>query len=435
MSTSGPVYEVTHRLDRDIRDEFDDWLSGHVDAMLALPGITGAEVAVADDDESGRAVRVTQYRFASETALDEYLAEHAERMRHSATERFGERFDVSRRVLRPFDAADDEAAEPPLCLNCDAPLGGQYCGQCGQRAQSRLISIWELTRDAFGDLFEFDSRLWRTLIPLCIRPGHLTRDYLEGRRARFMPPFRTYLVLSILFFVVAFFDPREEFSVLFLPEADVAAVDAPEEDNVLADEVDVADENEVADEDESSVSVSFSSGGGVRCDMEDIGRAEISPWLARWLTPERIKVMCDRIVADGGANFLDKLLENVPAGLFFLLPLMALVLKVLYPLSRRYYVEHLLFVVHLHAFVFLILTLQVLLTRVGGWLGAPDLVDDVTGFVVLVYLPVYLYKAMRRVYRQRHLATAPKFVLLILAYLLGFSFILAFAALVAALSV
>ncbi|NIL93612.1 MAG: DUF3667 domain-containing protein, partial [Woeseiaceae bacterium] len=107
----------------------------------------------------------------------------------------------------------------PDCLNCGAYMRGQYCAVCGQRARGRLISLWELITDAFGDLFELDSRLWQTLIPLLVRPGRLTHDYLQGRRARYMPPFRMYLVLSLLFFVVAFFDPREDLGLLFEPDS------------------------------------------------------------------------------------------------------------------------------------------------------------------------------------------------------------------------
>ena len=120
--------------------------------------------------------------------------------------------------------AKDAALLPdhPNCLNCGTELRGQYCGNCGQRARSRLISLWELLQDAFGDLFEIDSRLWRTVIPLLARPGRLTRDYLEGRRARYMPPFRMYLVLSVIFFVVAFFDPQDDLSLLFEPEPETA---------------------------------------------------------------------------------------------------------------------------------------------------------------------------------------------------------------------
>ena len=113
----------------------------------------------------------------------------------------------------------------PDCLNCGAELRGQYCAVCGQRASGRLISLWELIRDAFGDLFELDSRLWRTIIPLLIRPGKLTKDYLEGKRARYMPPFRMYLVLSIIFFVIAFFDPRDDLALFYEP----APAPTPEE--------------------------------------------------------------------------------------------------------------------------------------------------------------------------------------------------------------
>ena len=96
------------------------------------------------------------------------------------------------------------------------------------------------------------------------------------------------------------------------------------------------------------------------CDISDIESADIPQWLSRRVTPERFQLMCERIRADDGRALLDKLLDNVPVALFILLPLMALMLRVLYPLSKRYYVEHLLFVVHYHAFFFLILTLQIL---------------------------------------------------------------------------
>ena len=123
---------------------------------------------------------------------------------------------MSDRVLR-----EDQS---PDCRNCGTRLLGQYCGNCGQRSRGRLISLWELISDAFGDLFEIDSRLWQTLVKLMLKPGQLTHDYLQGRRARYMPPFRMYLVMSLLFFVVAFFDPREELGIFFEPAAESKSV-------------------------------------------------------------------------------------------------------------------------------------------------------------------------------------------------------------------
>jgi hypothetical protein len=172
----------------------------------------------------------------------------------------------------------------------------------------------------------------------------------------------------------------------------------------------------------------------VNCDLEDF-TVSGPDWFTRRVTRERVKNICDRVVADNGRSFINQLLDNIPAALFVLLPLMALVLKMLYPLSKRYYVEHLLFVLHFHAFFFLILTLQILFSRMTGWLGLPAVVTDLSVFVVSVYVPVYLYKAMRRVYAQGRAITILKYFLLILTYLIGFTFMLMFAAFYTAFSI
>lgn len=458
----GAVYEVTHSVDREIIEDFDAWLGQHIEEMLGLPGIVRASTYAADDDEVGRPRRVTHYFFDSDTDLDDYLAGPAAAMRQSSESLFAGQFEVARRVLHETDVIDGSVQQPETCLNCGTTLTGQYCGECGQRSQSRLISIWQLLQEAFGDLLELDSRVWRTLIPLAIRPGKLTRDYLEGRRARFMPPFRTYLVLSIFFFLIAFFDPREELGILFEPDEETPA--AAQTDAQSANEV--RDENlqdlaadgiitigesstgiaiESADEDESDLEEDDNSDGfnisinddgttaNSGCDEVDIG--DMPDWMASRLTAERLMVVCERVIADDGKAFLGKLLDNVPAALFVLLPLMAIILKVLYPLSKRYYVEHLLFVVHFHAFVFFILTLQVLFSRLISLLGISDTASDITTIAVFLYIPVYLYKSMRRVYDQGHWLSSMKFSVLLFFYFMGLSLIFVFVALFAAFSI
>ncbi len=446
--TAGPIYEVTLSVDREIVEAFDAWLADHVQEMLDIPGFLKAETFELEDDEEGRARRVTHYYLASEEDLEEYIAGPANTLRRMGIERFADRFQASRRVLRHSEDSDEELRVLPSCLNCGTTLGGQYCGNCGQRARSRLISLWELVREAFGDLFELDSRLWHTLVPLVIRPGRLTRDYLLGRRARFMPPFRTYLVLSVVFFLVAFFDPREEFNVLFEPAAETteAGEDAEQSAEEFRDDVieELAGEGIIvadgpsADEEDGSDGVNFniSSGEGeAKCDVSDIESADIPEWLPRSITPQRLQIICERVLADDGRALIDKLLDNVPAALFFLLPLMALVLQIMYPLSKRYYVEHLLFVVNYHAFFFLILTLQILFARFAALVNLPE---NATGTVLIgasIYIPVYLFRSMQRVYGQSILITALKFLFLIFSYFIGFGLMIGFAALFAAFSI
>jgi hypothetical protein len=346
----------------------------------------------------------------------------------------------------------------PDCLNCGTELRGQYCGQCGQRASSRLISLWELTRDAFGDLLEIDSRLWRTLIPLLVRPGKLTKDYLEGRRARYMPPFRMYLVLSVVFFVVAFFDPSDDLSLLFEPEPAPTAEEQEAATEESLDEAEARIEELVAEgriseeqaeaareavDDGPNVTLfgdSAENGFNVRYDETTgkctaTGEDQLPEWIRRRLTPERLEGICERIAADQGKNFGTLLLDNIPVALIVLLPFMALVLKGLYPLSRRYFVEHLLFFVHFHSFFFLILTLQVLFSRVASLVFVPEPISILVIVAASFYVPVYLYKAMRRVYGQGHFLTLTKYIVLSIAYTLGASFTILGALLFALFSV
>ena len=158
-------------------------------------------------------------------------------------------------------------------------------------------------------------------------------------------------------------------------------------------------------------------------------------WLKRRLTPERIAHICEEMKKDNGRQFLSNLYDNLPLALIVLLPIMAFVLKALYPLSRRYYVEHLLFFVHFHAFAFLILTLQILLSRVNSMLPTPEAIGILVIVAASFYVPVYLFVAMRRVYGQGRMITAAKYAILTLAYLTGLTVTMIGAVTMAAFSV
>ena len=360
---------------------------------------------------------------------------------------------------------DAQLPDHPNCLNCGTELRGQYCGTCGQRARGRLISLWELLQDAFGDLFELDSRLWRTLIPLLARPGRLTRDYLEGKRARYMPPFRMYLVLSVVFFVVAFFDPRDDLSLLFEPEPPPTPEEAAakEEEAAAKREEAAAEVNEVLDElaaegiipadqaedarkaveeDDVNVTLYGDDEGGLNFQIdpetgecEFSGQDDLPDWFKRRLTKERLEATCERIGADEGKTLLNLVTDNIPIALIVLLPFMALVLKALYPLSRRYFVEHLLFFIHFHSFFFLILTLQILFSRFAGHVLGLETIAILILVAASFYIPVYLYKAMRLVYGQGFFFTFIKYIILVIAYFAGATFTMLGALLFALVSV
>ena len=208
--TGQVLYEVNLEVDTEIVEAFDAWLQEHVQEMLQLPGFVSASILRDEPSESGPGAsvgRTCQYFLQDRPALDTYLEKHATRMRQAGIDRFGDRFRASRRILQAGDTLAS-VASPEACQNCGGDLDGQYCAGCGQRARVRVITMWELTRDLVGDVFELDSRLWRSIRPLLFHPGYLTEEYLRGRRVRYIPPFRMYLVLSLLFFFVAALDQR-----------------------------------------------------------------------------------------------------------------------------------------------------------------------------------------------------------------------------------
>jgi len=450
-SHSGPIYEVTFFVAPDIAEDCEGHIEEHVRRVLQDPAVADCTVFNRDPDDQGRLLKVCLHNLTGDDVLDDFVDGPCNELEAQLTAEFGEQIEIRSRVLREDQLATMAPEASPNCLNCGARMKGQYCGTCGQRSRSRLISLWELISDAFGDLLEIDSRLWQTLIPLLIRPGRLTADYLQGKRARFMPPFRMYLVLSLLFFIVAFFDPREKLGVLFEPEAEVAA----EEDTSAATEA-AEEAQEVIDQlteqgiiPEEGMETEFRvDEDGFRftvdgettdedgnCDVDESDLEDLPDWLARRLTVERMQRICERTQVDNGRALVDELLDNIPAALIILLPVMAFVLKALYPLSKRYYVEHLLFFVHFHSFFFLMLTLQILTIRIGFSLGMPEAIPIVIVVILSFYIAAYLFVAMRRVYGQGRIITFLKYIALLVAYTFGFMMTMLGALAIAAFSI
>jgi hypothetical protein len=447
---SGPLYEVTFFVDPDIESDVEQRIDEHVRRISADPAVVDCVLFDKAGDGGDRLVKQCLHTLAADDAIDEFVDGPASEFEDRLRAEFGDKLQIQARLLREDAYRERGPDAQPRCLNCGTRLSGQYCGTCGQRARSRLISLWELISDAFGDLLELDSRLWQTLVPLLIRPGKLTFDYLQGRRARYMPPFRMYLVLSLLFFLVAFFNPREKFSLFFEPvpeptaseqEAEVADAATQREEvlETLREQgINVDDLSEDFDIENDGLNINI-NGGNVQtdsdCQVDESDLEDMPAWLARRLTVERLKRACERTQIDGGKDFYNNLLDNIPAALIVLLPLMAFVLKALYPLSKRYYVEHLLFFVHFHAFFFLMLTLQILLLRLSAWVGIPEAIPVLTVIASSIYIAIYLFLAMRRVYGQGRVITFIKYVVLLVAYMFGFTATMLGALAIAAFSI
>ena len=468
-STGKVVYEVELEADAAIEGPFDTWLRDHIADVLQFPGFLSAEVLGDATPVPGKVHRTVQYRVRDQAALDDYLRDHAARMHATGVARFGDRASERPRALAQREEFIRGKVSTENCLNCGEVLTGQHCSHCGQRATVRVLSLWGMLRDVLGDLTNFDSRLWRTLVPLAFRPGLLTQDFLRGRRASYTPPFRMYLILSVAFFLLAQLgndpggalrfnvDEKGDANLQLVPgDGDTAtatateardaaakpkpdskaAVPAPQPRELTAQEKQLVDtlvkrlpvDEQAKARQEMETKLAQASPKDLAvvekvlkdpCGEETL-RVDIGPAGEKYET--RLRDACRKIVADT-PSYGRALFENIPKMMFIFLPLIAAVIYVLYLGSGRYYVEHLLFVVHYHAFFFLggivIVLLELLATWTSGTIAgtAFNAAIGVMTSLFVLYIPYYLYRAMRRVYGQGRFVTLVKYSILGIAYL------------------
>ncbi|MEZ6001713.1 DUF3667 domain-containing protein [Hyphomonas sp.] len=108
--------------------------------------------------------------------------------------------------LGGLSSGEHHQVQPPgePCRNCGTVVMERYCTRCGQLASNFHRPFFSLVASSLADTFALDSRLWRSVPLLLFRPGRMTRDYLDGKRARYVPPFRMFLLSSVLFFLTVF---------------------------------------------------------------------------------------------------------------------------------------------------------------------------------------------------------------------------------------
>jgi hypothetical protein len=285
------------------------------------------------------------------------------------------------------------AHAPTTCANCGAAVSGNFCGQCGQRREHEIHSVWHFTQEATEDLTHADSRLWSTMIALLFEPGFLTREFLAGRRVRYLPPLRLYLVLSVVFFLILGMgnhDPKAVSLQTKNGKPSVALVN-PNEVNEIA-----IRPGETPEQRADRV---------CKPEYDGPGRGFLVPLITKG---------CRKSMLDNGRTISEALMHNLPRAMFIFLPALAAVMKLMYWRPRRYYVEHLLFFLHAHAFAFAVLSVYILLLR-----AVPAALEDWLTLIVWLYFPYYLFVSIRRVYGQGRFMTFLKFSALSLTYLIG----------------
>jgi hypothetical protein len=267
----------------------------------------------------------------------------------------------------------------------------------------------EVAGDLADDFFHWDSRIWRTLFPLLFRPGFLTAEFIAGRKARYVPAFRLYLIISFALFLVLSFDSVN---------VSVGGPAPVSDSGPVAESKESSQGTVTPEQEDNSMDITFDFRPGSPEDQaaaEKEGDKVIAPLTIGGDDTVAVdqKITIDLADEDSG-EFLSALMEYLPQTMFVLLPLFALLLRLCYLSSPFHYLQHLVFALHFHSFLYLL----VLFGSLAGWVLVN--VDGLLSLLLLLYLPL----ALRRAYGSSLAGAVAKslFIVLVDAVMLVFGF-------------
>lgn len=296
-----------------------------------------------------------------------------------------------------------------LCSNCDHPVDGKFCTNCGQSAKDFHRPFFSVVSESLGDALSLDNKFFHTLVPLFVRPGYLTKEFMRGRRARYTPPFRLYLFLTFFAFLLVSHNHKPEtesqknlsFKNSDGKEVNIMSLIDEIPENNIADTLKTDSLNKKIDTTKTNQSKSVKNNRNYPTDLT-IGYQKIQG-------NESIKNLVNMWRLNP-ALVLDNAFKKLSQTLLLILPLFALFLALFYIRRKHYLLEHLLISLNFHSFIFVIVIVSELLIMTE--------VKAIYPFAFYLYLliPIQLFLALKFYYRQSWFKTFIKFLMLSFFY-------------------
>jgi Protein of unknown function (DUF3667) len=313
----------------------------------------------------------------------------------------------------------------PSCANCGAALSGPFCSNCGQRASDLHRPIWWILGEFLDSVFGYDSRTFRTLWLLFAEPGEFTKRYIVGQRASLLPPFRLFVIATIVFFltlqitglsIVAF--KMETISLEALPPEAVAQIKNQRKNSLVVENdktisvvtmdflvpAEAVTPVKLTEQQKRQV---IGAGEAMKIETKNADAEELG-WL-RWIQArvERVTQGYERALADP-IKLNGPLNVWLPRLMLVLVPVFALLVAVMHWWPRVFMIEHLVFSLHIHTVIFVALSLSAAAAALIG--------DSEFMWAVWLILTLYLWMAMYRVYGRSWWLTTIKFAALMFVY-------------------
>jgi hypothetical protein len=326
---------------------------------------------------------------------------------------------------RRFGRRKDTCPALTHCENCGADLQGHWCSQCGQPAIEYRRSFRYVVADLLNEFLNWDSKFFTTIALLIFKPWRLTNEFLAGKRVRYVNPLRLYLLASILFFFAVNYGAKGlRVDASKLGEKDRAELEADLKDEDLppaAREKLAAFLRDTSPSPAPSVAANSPSPSPASETEKEkkFGKIGHRPFVvfdqAKSTTPfERwIEARAKEKMGEKGTKmglFITTLFSNLPYMMLCCIPLFAFVLKILYVRRHIFYIDHLIYALHIHSFAYTAIMLIVLATM-GLTRAAPGAVAGWIIALLWVAFAVQIFLSIRRVYRQGWFISTFKFFL------------------------
>jgi hypothetical protein len=358
------------------------------------------------------------------------------------------------------------------CANCKAPMYGPYCYACGQPEKGMIRHLASVMADVADTVFNVDSRIFRSILPLYFRPGYLTEEYFAGRRTRYVTPFRLFFFLCVISF----------FAIQASLNLDDLKFNLGDSGKGISRAQTVEDVQKRTQKALSGIEIAKSAPGttAARAPLEKAAetiRKQSEQRLAYLKARDEAKAKGEKPPPDPHADddegisfdgtpwdptahpirigwlpafantklneamghakenlaaarrdprhLIASVFSVLPQTLFVLMPLFAVLLKIVYLFKRRLYMEHLMVALHSHAFIFMSLLLLAIVQLLIGWATT-----DAAAWLPLLnflraaiwtWLPIYLLLMQKRVYRQGWILTTLKYCFVGFCYIVMLS--------------
>jgi len=312
--------------------------------------------------------------------------------------------------------ANPENAELITCKNCDYQFTGKFCSNCGQSVKELERPIRFMVADFMGTIITFDTRLVKTLVTILFKPGFLTIDFLKGKRARYMPPFRFYLFISFVMFLLISTITNNSIDKNYKLSSDeidatkgnvTAIIDSVKHSNdsvyVATREI-IKEELDSANIDTAKIGDIDNFIGTIEHAIEDVENDDSK-------YAKTIKK-----IQDYPELYINKMYQFTSWSLFLFMPIFAFFLWISFFRTRKLFIGHLIFSLNIHSFIFTITAIVIAVNLIFP--------NQATAWIGYLYFltPIYQVIGAKRLYKRKWINTFFKLTLVWMMY--GFVWLL-----------